>query len=208
MVSSPAPTAHSPNRSHIAAANFRAILNALARPGRVETAIPFRAAPEPLFPAAAAILTTLVDTDAPYWLSPRLRTPEIDAYARFETSAAAAQDPGQADFLLGDWSEIAPIATAGRLRIGTAEYPDRSATLILTVEALAQTADGGCTVCVDGPGVETQHRFQLALSEQADAFFAFLARNRTGFPLGVDVILTAHDRLVGLPRTARVMREA
>ncbi len=39
-------------------------------------------------------------------------------------------------------------------------------------------------------------------------FLAQWARNRAGFPLGVDLILVAGDRIACLPRSTRILGEA
>ena len=49
---------------------FRAVLDAMARPGRLHQAGVGLAAPAPLDPATAAMLLTLADGDAPVWLDP------------------------------------------------------------------------------------------------------------------------------------------
>ena len=210
-----APETGGDGRSYRAAENFRAVLNALARPGRIYAAAPYRAAPPPLSPAAAAVLTALSDIDAPYWLAPSLQSTEIEAYARFETSAPPASAPQTADFVVGAWPDLKQHIAQGGLKIGTPEYPDRSATLVVAVDALADAQPGEGALSVSGPGVEDAHLFHAewlgddAARQSADDadFLDFLRENNARFPLGVDVILTADDRIVGLPRTARVRRE-
>jgi alpha-D-ribose 1-methylphosphonate 5-triphosphate synthase subunit PhnH len=76
--------------------------------------------------------------------------------------------------------------------LGTPEYPDRSATLIVDLPALSATG-----ARLTGPGI----RDTAALSLPDPAAFA---ANGAGFPLGLDFILCAGDRLAGLPRTTRV----
>ena len=51
-----------------AQACFRAVLDAMARPGRVREAGADLTPPAPLAPATAAVLLTLVDHDTPVWL--------------------------------------------------------------------------------------------------------------------------------------------
>ena len=47
---------------------FRAVLDAMARPGTMHRAGPDLTAPAPLDPATAAVLLTLVDNEAPLWI--------------------------------------------------------------------------------------------------------------------------------------------
>ena len=85
--------------------------------------------------------------------------------------------------------DLAPVS---RFAIGTPDYPDRAATLVVVTDRLD---DAGATL--RGPGIDGAAR--LSLPEIA----AFRA-NRALFPLGFDTLLTCGDRLAGLPRSTRV----
>ena len=87
--------------------------------------------------------------------------------------------------------------------IGSPDYPDASATLIIQVEALSNSADG---VALAGPGIETVHR--LAVDGLPDAFWKWLDTSDRTFPLGIDIILAAPDCVAALPRTVRVTEAA
>ena len=166
---------------------FRAALQAMARPGRIET-ITGVAAPAPTSAAAAALVLTLCDTTTPLYLAPSHDTDALRGWITFHTGAPFV-DPHQAMFALGTWAALAPV---GRFAIGTAEYPDRSATLIVEMGALSQS---GATLT--GPGIKD--RAQLSLPE-----LAAFQDNRRRFPLGFDCYFTCGDRLAGLPRSTRV----
>jgi alpha-D-ribose 1-methylphosphonate 5-triphosphate synthase subunit PhnH len=174
-----------------AAHAFRAILDAMARPGTVRR-LPCPPAPPGLSPAAAAVALTLADADAPLWLAPALRNPATEAFLRFHTSAAPAAAPAEALFLLGPWAALRDLAG---LSVGTPEYPDRSATLIVEAESLLE----GSGATLEGPGVRGARR--LAVGGADAAFWALLARNRLSYPLGLDVILTCGETVAALPRT-------
>ena len=170
-----------------AAHAFRAALQAMARPGRIE-AVRGAAPPAPCSVAAGALLLTLCDTTTPLYLAPSHDTDALRGWITFHTGAPFT-GPEHAMFALGTWAALQPVT---RFAPGTAEYPDRSATLIVEVEALANR---GATLT--GPGIETQA--QLSLPE-TEAF----AANRRRFPLGFDSYFTCGDRLAGLPRSTRV----
>ena len=53
-----------------AQATFRAVLDAMARPGRLHRVGTRLTAPAPLDQATAAVLLTLVDNETPLWLEP------------------------------------------------------------------------------------------------------------------------------------------
>ena len=82
---------------------------------------------------------------------------------------------------------------------GTAEYPDRSATLILQVQSLD---GGGPGLVLTGPGINGQAR--IAPGPVPNDFVARLRANLALFPRGIDLLLVAGNRIVGLPRSTRV----
>lgn len=170
-----------------AARAFRAALSAMARPGRIERIASARP-PAPLSPAAGALLLTLADPDAPVHLAGRFDTPDLREWLGFHTGAPIVAR-GAAAFAVGGWGALTPLEGYA---LGTPEYPDRSATLIVEVESLA--AKGAA---LTGPGI--RERAALSLPER-EAF----RLNTALFPCGLDFYFTCGDRLAALPRTTRV----
>lgn len=170
-----------------AARAFRAALDAMARPGRIVT-VTGGQAPAPVSPAAATLLLTLCDAETPLYLAPGHDGDAIRQWIAFHIGAPVVAR-SEAMFALGSWAALAPQTD---FAIGTPDYPDRSATLIVETPAL-DTAGARLT----GPGIEAAHR--LSLPETA-----FFARNHALFPLGVDCFFTAGDRLAALPRSTQV----
>lgn len=170
---------------------FRALLDAMARPGVVRALSAPPRPPAPLSAAAAAAALLLADGDAPVWLAPGHDEPAVAAWLRFHAAAPAAA-PGL--LRLGRW---AAMPTPEDAALGDQAYPDRSATLIVEVDALEEGAGRRLT----GPGVDGARR--LAVAGLDDRFWAARTLNHARFPLGFDVILTAGDRLAALPRTTR-----
>jgi len=169
-----------------AAQAFRAIMTAMARPGDILSvggALP----PAPLSVAAGTLLLTLCDPDTPVFLAPSVDTQDIRDWVTFHTGAPFATAE-KAMFAIGPWDEL----NLDAFGLGTPEYPDRSATLIVEVPKLESA---GATL--SGPGIK--ETAQLSLPEVA----AF-QRNATLFPLGLDFYFTCGDRLAGLPRTTKV----
>ena len=184
---------------HDSQSTFRAIMRAMARPGGIETIAPAFAPPASLPPAAAAACLALADFETPLWLSPRIAADTVASdYLRFPTGAPSSAPNAAAYALVGaqDGVDLAAFAQ------GTAEYPDRSTTLILLCDSLDAT--GPLTLA--GPGVKGAARFGFA--PIPEDFLAQWARNRAGFPLGVDLILAAGDRIACLPRSIRILGEA
>ena len=169
-----------------AARAFRAVLNAMARPGRLETVAGARP-PAPLSVAAGVALLTLVDATTPVHLAPSHDLRAVRDWITFHTGAPLVA-AGQAVFALGDWAGLQPLE---HFALGTSDYPDRSATLIVEADALEPA-----THRLRGPGI----RDTASLRLPGDAA---LRLNAGRFPLGIDLILCCGDRLAGLPRTTR-----
>jgi alpha-D-ribose 1-methylphosphonate 5-triphosphate synthase subunit PhnH len=170
---------------------FRALLEAMARPGRIHRVAALPQAPAPLAPAAAAVLLTLADAETPVWTD---AGPGAEEWLRFHAGCLLVAEPGAAGFLLaaGAMPELAALDA------GTEEEPHRSATLILQVAGL-ETGRGWR---LTGPGIETEHR--LSVEGLPGGFLAAWAANGRLFPRGIDLVLCAGDRLAALPRTTRI----
>jgi alpha-D-ribose 1-methylphosphonate 5-triphosphate synthase subunit PhnH len=172
---------------------FRAVLSALGEPGRVLAVDPCCAPPEGMDPAAAAVVLALCDGDTPLWLAPRMAA--AAGFFRFHAGAAIVPRPADALFLVADAAERPPLAA---LSPGTPEYPDRSATLVLVVGSL----DEGRGWLLSGPGITGSRRFLPQPVD--DRLLGECKENQARFPLGVDILFTARNRVAGLPRSTRV----
>ncbi|MEM9249797.1 MAG: phosphonate C-P lyase system protein PhnH [Pseudomonadota bacterium] len=170
-----------------AAHAFRSVMEAMARPGRI-LSIAGAAPPAPLSGAAGSVLLTLCDTDTPVYLAGNADHPDVRDWLAFHTGAPLT-GPSHAMFALGTWGALMPLSAYA---IGTSEYPDRSATLI--VESTALLASGAT---LRGPGIESQAALSLP---EVTAFQS----NHALFPLGLDFIFTSGDRLAALPRSTQV----
>lgn len=175
------------DRATGAARTFRAALDAMSRPGRIET-IESVAAPDGVSPAAATILMTLCDSATPVHLAGPADCDAVREWLAFRTGAPTT-DPGQAAFAVGSWVDLLPL---DRFPVGTPEYPDRSATLIVEMSRIQATGS-----ILRGPGIKDTAT--LGLPDEA----AFRA-NAALFPLGLDFFFTAGDAVAALPRTTQV----
>jgi alpha-D-ribose 1-methylphosphonate 5-triphosphate synthase subunit PhnH len=172
---------------------FRAVLEAMSRPGRVQHLPPgLVEPPPPLGLAAGAVLLTLADADTPVWLD-RAAAPAAD-WLRFHAGCPLVAAPGNAQFVLA-CSGMPDFETLAQ---GTEEAPQDSATLVLQVASLAQ----GMALRLTGPGIASEHRLHVE-GLPAD-FPQRWARNAALFPRGVDVILCAGGSLTALPRSLRI----
>jgi alpha-D-ribose 1-methylphosphonate 5-triphosphate synthase subunit PhnH len=173
---------------------FRAVLDAMAHPGRIVTATA-PGAPPPLGSAAAAVCLTLLDFDTPLWLDAAAANAGVVDYLRFHCGMALVEAPGTARFVL--IADATRIPSLDDLEAGTDERPDLSATVVLQVARLSRGRGPRLT----GPGIESEARLEVAGAPQ---LWAMASANAARFPRGVDFILCAGDRLAALPRTTRV----
>ncbi len=173
---------------------FSALMQAMARPGRIQRCQMLRDLPDGLEPAAAAALLTLTDAETPVWTDAQ---GEAREWIAFHTGAPLVAEPARAQFLLATRSMPDLVS----LDSGTDETPQDSATLIVQLEALDDASGWWLT----GPGIETAHRLS-AQGLPAD-FLQQWNANMARFPRGVDIVLCAGEHLTALPRTTRLTED-
>ncbi len=176
---------------------FRALLASLSEPGTHHEIARDAPGPEGLDGAAATILLTLADYETPIWLPPGLRDGPAGAWLRFHCGAALVEAPASASFAVIDGSADGP--RLAEFNPGQDQFPDRSTTVIVSCAAL----DGGSGVTLSGPGIAGS--CTIAPRGLRDGFWAEIAANAESYPLGVDVILTCGDAMIGLPRSTHVL---
>jgi alpha-D-ribose 1-methylphosphonate 5-triphosphate synthase subunit PhnH len=175
--------------------NFRAILDALARPGSMSGLVS-TSQDAPMNGEFVSGLLTLCDHDTPIWLSPALRTQEVADFIGFHTGAPLVDEPAKATFAFVDNAQALPKLSA--FNLGTQEYPDRSTAIVLKVAAFK----GRQELMLRGPGIK-DHR-HIAPQGLPPDFVAQWAENRALFPRGVDMLLVCDGQVMGLPRTVRI----
>ncbi|MDX6748662.1 phosphonate C-P lyase system protein PhnH [Geminicoccaceae bacterium 1502E] len=175
-------------------AHFRDLLDALSRPGRiVELGAELPAPPAGLGRGSYALLLSLLDYETPLWLG---EAGEAAASLRFHCGCPVTDRTGEAAFAVAPAGEAPALEDFAQ---GTPEYPDRSTTLLLEVEALGE---GGQELVLRGPGIEEST--VLRVSGLGPDLARQLRDNRRSFPQGVDIVLVAGSRIAGLPRTTEV----
>jgi alpha-D-ribose 1-methylphosphonate 5-triphosphate synthase subunit PhnH len=172
-----------------AQATFRLVMDAMARPGscrRIEADV---TAPGLAGSAQAALALTLCDADTPVWRGDA--SPALGAWLAFHTGAPLTENPAQAAFVFIGRGGVMPDDAP----LGSQDYPDRSATLIIEVRNFGE----GERFRLTGPGIDGH--CDIVIDGLPEGFVAFRAANRALFPRGLDVVLTAGSELVGLPRS-------
>lgn len=177
---------------------FRAVMDAMAHPGRV---CPLKAPPAewpaPLNAAAAAVALCLADYETPLWLDEAACDAGAAAWLRFHTGARIAADPREAAFAFVTDPVNAPDFLA--FALGSLDYPDRSTTFVIQVDSFGE----GVARTLEGPGIKGAAVF--AASPLPADFDARLAANRALAPRGVDFIFASSSAVAALPRSTRLV---
>ncbi|HEY0181991.1 MAG TPA: phosphonate C-P lyase system protein PhnH [Rhodopila sp.] len=168
---------------------FRAVLDAMARPGKRHV-VGGTSAPAPLCAAAAAVLLTLADHETPLWLDPAAG--QARPWIAFHTGAAIVP-LDQAAFAMA-----LSLPDLTELPDGTDEMPESGATVILQVASLVT----GRRFLLDGPGL--RRPAVLSIDGMPGDFTAIWQRNHGLYPRGIDLILCAGDTIAALPRSVRI----
>lgn len=167
---------------------FRAVLDAMARPGQVRDAGVGLAPPTPLAPASAAVLLTLIDHDTRLWLDPAAAAAR--EWIAFHCGTAIVAAPDACQFALA-----LSLPDLTKLSVGSHEAPEDSATLILQVAAFGR----GRRYRLAGPGL--REPAVLAVDGLPDGFAALWQQNHALFPRGLDIVLCSGRQLAALPRS-------
>ena len=171
---------------------FRALLNAMARPGSIHNLPTPVESPAGWTAAMTAIALCLLDQDTPVWLDPPAATAQATAHLRFHCGCPIVESSQDATFAVVSSAKTAP--PLHELSIGDAQYPERSATLLLSVAEFS----GGKPLCWSGPGIESTA--DIAPRGLPAGFVRQWADNHALYPSGVDVLLIAGSQVIGLPR--------
>jgi len=179
---------------------FRALMDAMASPGRVIEIGNLAVAPSPISSVAASVAATLFDHDATVWCDKSI-TGSVAAigWLKFHTGLELASNPSDAQFaLIGDLNTMPSLESFAK---GTSEYPDRSTTIILQIDGF----NGSEELTLSGPGIKDTQGF--APSQLPKMFVDQWAANRGAFPRGIDLVFAGKGALAALPRTTRISKK-
>ncbi len=179
--------------------NFRALLQAISRPGRLsrlETA-------ELSGPAAAplAVAECLLDHEVGFSVSG-------DGAAAIAAAIAAATGARRTDAAEADFIFISGSGGNGAARSakrGSIDYPDRGATLVYSLDAAPILDPGHFRIRLSGPGVPEAEGIAPAMREIPLAELNDLQAANADYPLGVDALfLRPNGEVMALPRSTRI----
>ena len=175
---------------------FRTMLDCMARPGQIGSMQPHERGGQ--CAGAVTILESVLDHEVSFAVVPE--APDVvDTLLRFTGSRST--EPAQADFILA--SEPQHVAAVEIAKLGSFEYPDRNATVLLLVSDLSAAPNGGLGLVLRGPGIrDTSHLWVTGLSM---GVIPALRERNAGAPMGIDVVLiTPHGQVACLPRYTRI----
>jgi alpha-D-ribose 1-methylphosphonate 5-triphosphate synthase subunit PhnH len=175
---------------------FRALMDAMARPGTVHMVDVAVDAPQPFSRAQAALALCLADHDTPVWLSRPLVNDALCGWLAFHSGAPVTAVMQQARFAFFGLQE--PLPDFSGFAAGSQDYPDRSATLVIELPSL----DGGDALLASGPGIDGE--LVIAPAGLPAMFVRRWAANRAQFPRGIDIFLTCGDAVMALPRSTKL----
>jgi alpha-D-ribose 1-methylphosphonate 5-triphosphate synthase subunit PhnH len=178
---------------------FKAVMDAMARPGIVADVKAIAAPPGPMGPAAGAIALALCDHDTLVFLTPAMIEAGVQAWLAFHSGALVTGERSEAAFAFVEAST--PLPPLSTFAAGSQEYPDRSTTVVFELTALT----GGQPLLLEGPGIDGA--IEIAPTGLPPHFEAMWAENRALCPRGVDIVLAAGSQILCLPRTVKIKKQ-
>lgn len=177
---------------------FRHLLEAMARPGTVQTLDLDLEGPDTLDLAATAIALALVDFETPLYLAPALATEAAETYLKFHCGTRITRDSAEAAFAILD----AAPENLSAFNAGTDEYPENGATLLIQVD----TVKSGGPLVLTGPGIKDEAH--LDLPDVPAGFWTARTAQQRHFPRGIDLVFVSGASMVAVPRTTTVSQTA
>jgi alpha-D-ribose 1-methylphosphonate 5-triphosphate synthase subunit PhnH len=179
---------------------FRAILEAVSRPGRI-CQLPGEKHRQDRFACLFLVLETLLDQESSHFVIDEFGSMHLDQ-ALYEATKSPRAALEEADFI------IAPYGSTGgrisRAKRGRPEYPDLSAMVVYRVDSLSCERDAPVRCNLRGPGIANS----LALPAMEGFDYRELPQLcivNQEFPLGVDAIFVdAGGRLIAVPRSTQI----
>ncbi|HTP59753.1 MAG TPA: phosphonate C-P lyase system protein PhnH [Spirochaetia bacterium] len=184
-------------------ATFRALLGSLSRPGSLRSLPPRRypSAPDGFCPPALSILKTMCDHRVCFSVGSSAGRQEWISYLVMNLSTPF-RPVEEADYVLFNGESFEQDFT--RLKRGTLEYPERSATALVCVQSLSSAESTGSRgLRVSGPGVKGS--ITLAVAGFDARYLEERSAANRFYPMGIDLLLVDPEgNVAGLPRTSVV----
>ncbi|MFW5900169.1 MAG: phosphonate C-P lyase system protein PhnH [Halodesulfurarchaeum sp.] len=173
---------------HDTRSTFRALCEAMSRPGTIQQT--------PTAPADHAVVATLVDHEVSFYTADTELRETLASQGRLDDAK-----PETADIV---HSHGVPPWTVTDLTRGSLVEPSEGATVIYRVDGLSSTdtdREELTTITLSGPGVQDTRSVAVGLPDEE---LREIAAAQSTYPRGIEVIFTAADRLVAVPRSAEM----
>jgi len=190
------------NEFHTSQLVFRTALKALSYPGRVIEMEHDAITPSDANPVASGLLLALLDSETSLWCSNPSTMCAAADWLQFHTDCSVLTSPESADFL---WvKNIRDLPNLKDCKLGTDQYPDKSATCVIEVPHLREESPWPFTL--KGPGIQFEEHLHIQGWEEKDheEFLKFWKANNLLFPCGIDIFFCDGHSLLGLPRTTQL----
>ena len=177
---------------------FRSILQAMANPGIIR-----RLGNDGSIAASASLellAETLLDQDVTFCVLGDESASELENRI-YELTKSPKTELSHADFIFVTGRENNNRLLAANR--GLPEYPDWGATIVFSVESLAEGSRDQYTVCLSGPGIPDARYVRIrGLDPEA---LRHLKELNSRYPLGVDGIFADNkDCIVCIPRSSKI----
>lgn len=175
---------------------FRAVLDAMSRPGKIVSIETDEKHPAALEPATAAIARCVFDHDTEVWMGDGIAGVDVFDFLKFNSGCPMTKSSMIADFAIA--CSRSGLPEVSQFKQGSELFPDRSTTLIVQVPDL----ETGASLRLTGPGIRTEN--SLSVAGVPDYFWQARREQTEIFPRGVDIVFATGDRIVALPRSTRL----
>ncbi len=176
---------------------FRALLDAMARPGTIQ-ALPQARPADGAWGSALIVMQCLLDHEVTFAVEADDRSVHEQILRR---TGARSAPLATADYVLADAAHA--LAAFEAAIEGDVEEPERSATVVVHVDAVGS---GALRAVLSGPGIQTVQPLVLD-GLNVVALRALIERNAV-YPTGIDTIFVdPQGRVACLPRSTRIEME-
>lgn len=176
---------------------FRALLDAMARPGTIHD-LPAAREADGVWGSALIAMQCLLDHEVTFAVEADDRSVHEQILRRTGARSAPLAEAG---YVLVDAAHA--VAAIEAAREGDLEEPERSATVVVRVDAIGS---GALRPVLSGPGIQSVQTLAIEGLEAA-ALRALIERNAV-YPSGIDTVLVDQQgRVACLPRSTRIELE-
>jgi len=177
---------------------FRLTMQAFSRPGDLQIMEDYISSTPYSSSAAIQILLAMLDSETSLMISNGAMSKELNTYLRFHTACNLTQQMNAAQFAYFNAGENMPQLS--EMVIGSDEYPDQGATILIEVAELTVGTSTG--VMISGPGIKDPKRIDV--SGVSPTFWQERQALQKEFPKGVDILFCRGLEFIGLPRSTKV----